>query len=91
MEHGGIYKKAADAKGVPAEIINGGAALDHGAMVPLYFLAKNNRNLKIVLLAFSYLDYEKHFEFGEAICEAIARMDKKIPAEPMSGRDFFVW
>lgn len=71
-------KKIADTRNIPVEIINGGAALDHGAMVPLYFLTKHNPNIKIVLIAFSYLDYQKHFEFGEVIYEAIESMDKKI-------------
>jgi aromatic ring-opening dioxygenase LigB subunit len=71
-------KKIADTRNLPAKIINSGAALDHGAMVPLYFLAKHNPNIKIVLIAFSYLDYQKHFEFGEVIYEAIESMDKKI-------------
>lgn len=71
-------KKIADTRNIPAEIINDGAGLDHGAMVPLYFLTKHNPNLKIVLIAFSYLNYEKHFEFGEAIYKAIESMDEKI-------------
>lgn len=71
-------KKIADARNIPVGIINSGTTLDHGAMVPLYFLAKHNPNIKIVLIAFSYLDYQKHFEFGEIIYEAIESMDEKI-------------
>ena len=71
-------KKIADAKKIPVEIINSGTALDHGAMVPLYFLTKHNPKIKIVLIAFSYLDYQKHFEFGEAIYEAIESENKNI-------------
>ena len=71
-------KKIADTRNIPVEIINDDTGLDHGAMVPLYFLAKHSPNIKIVLVAFSYLDYQKHFEFGEIIYEAIESMDKKI-------------
>ena len=71
-------KKIADTRNIPVKIINSGTALDHGAMVPLYFLTKHNPNIKIVLIAFSYLDYQKHFKFGEIIYEAIESMDKKI-------------
>jgi len=71
-------KKIANMRNIPVEIINSGTALDHGAMVPLYFLAKHNPKIKIVLIAFSYLDYQKHFEFGEIIYEAAESIDEKI-------------
>jgi len=71
-------KKIADTKKISVEMINSGIFLDHGAMVPLYFLTKHNPKIKIVLIAFSYLDYQKHFEFGEAVYEAIESEDKNI-------------
>ena len=71
-------KKIADTRNIPVKIMNSGTTLDHGAMVPLYFLTKHNPNIKIVLIAFSYLDYQKHFAFGEVIYEAIESMDEKI-------------
>ncbi len=71
-------KKIADIKKIPVEIVNSGIPLDHGAMVPLYFLTKHNPKIKIVPIAFSYLDYQKHFEFGEAIYEAIESENKNI-------------
>lgn len=71
-------KKIADAKKIPVEMINSGIPLDHGSMVPLYFLAKRNPKIKIVPIAFSYLDYQKHFEFGKAIYKAIESEDKNI-------------
>lgn len=71
-------KKIADTRNIPVQKINNDTGLDHGAMVPLYFLTKHNPDLKIVLIAFSYLDYQKHFEFGEVIYEAIESMDEKI-------------
>lgn len=71
-------KKIADTRNIPVEIINNGTSLDHGAMVPLYFLTKHNPNIKIVLITFSYLDYQKHFEFGKIIYEATEIMNKKI-------------
>ncbi len=71
-------KKIADTKKIPVEMINSGIPLDHGSMVPLYFLAKQNPKIKIVPITFSYLDYQKHFEFGEAIYEAIESENKNI-------------
>lgn len=42
------------------------SALDHGALVPLYYLAKNIKP-KIVHLTFSYLDFPAHYHYGEVI------------------------
>ncbi len=74
----GNIKKTAKAKGVPTEIMSENIPLDHGIMVPLFFLKKHNPKIKIVSIAFSYLDREKHFEFGEAIYEAAESAEEKI-------------
>lgn len=74
----GNIKKTAKAKEIPAEIMSENIPLDHGIMVPLFFLKKHNPRIKIVSIAFSYLDREKHFEFGEAIYEAIESAEEKI-------------
>jgi len=71
-------KKTAEAKGISTEIMSENVPLDHGVMVPLFFLKKHNPKIKIVSIAFSYLDREKHFEFGEAIYEAIESAEEKI-------------
>ena len=52
--------------------------LDHGALVPLSFLSKNYSNFKLVHSAFSYLDFETHFNFGKTIGEIIKNSNKKI-------------
>ena len=42
--------------------------LDHGAMVPLYYVAQElPRPVRLVLLSFSYLSMEEHIRFGEAV------------------------
>lgn len=46
--------------------------LDHGTMVPLYFLAKKTLKLRIVPIAYSFLDHQTHFNFGKAIYNAIS-------------------
>lgn len=74
----GNIKKTAKAKKIPTEIIGENIPLDHGIMVPLFFLKKHNPKIKIVSIAFSYLDREKHFEFGEAIYEATENTEGKI-------------
>ncbi len=71
-------KKSADSKKIPVEILKEGIYLDHGAMVPLYYLTKHRPDVQIVPVSFSDLDYKKHFEFGEAIHEAITNSDKRV-------------
>ncbi len=74
----GNIKKIAEAKEITTEIMGENIPLDHGVMVPLFFLKKHSPKIKIVSIAFSYLDREKHFEFGEAIYEAIKSAEEKI-------------
>ena len=62
---------------IPVDFIKN-IPLDHGALVPLYYLTKNLPSVKIVPIAFSYLDYETHFKFGEIIGRIIKKQDKKI-------------
>ena len=45
--------------------------IDHGSLVPLYYLRKSKLDFKIVPLAFSLLDFKTHFAFGKAIQKAI--------------------
>lgn len=46
--------------------------LDHGEMVPLYFLRKNiKKDVKIIPLAYSLLDRLQHFAFGKVIREVL--------------------
>ncbi|MDF1497839.1 MAG: AmmeMemoRadiSam system protein B [Patescibacteria group bacterium] len=71
-------KKISKIRKIPTEIIDDNIPLDHGVMVPLYFLKKHNPKIKVVSIAFSYLDREKHFEFGEAVFEAIENINENI-------------
>jgi aromatic ring-opening dioxygenase LigB subunit len=53
--------------------------LDHGALVPLFFLTKNKKTLpKIVVIGYSYLDNKTHFEFGKILKKVFNETDKKI-------------
>ncbi|MCF8011739.1 MAG: AmmeMemoRadiSam system protein A [Clostridiales bacterium] len=46
------------------------AHLDHGVMVPLYFLKKTGVNLPLVVISMGLLPYEQLYEFGKAINQA---------------------
>lgn len=46
--------------------------LDHGEMVPLYYLRKNlPDDTKIIPIAYSYLDRAQHYGFGQIIAEIV--------------------
>jgi aromatic ring-opening dioxygenase LigB subunit len=46
--------------------------LDHGSLVPLFFLTDRLQKMpRLVLLSFSYLDLQAHLSFGQAITSAV--------------------
>lgn len=72
-----IYiKNIADSNDLSVQTVS--ERMDHGALVPLYFLAREMADIKVCHISFSYLDYGKHFGFGEIIYEAIQNTDRKI-------------
>lgn len=77
-----IMQKASDAGinsylyGDPSSLIQN---LDHGEMVPLYFLKKNlSENVKVMPIAYSYLDRAQHYAFGQTISEVINSTNKRV-------------
>lgn len=52
--------------------------LDHGSMVPLYYLKKAGYNGKIVVINYSMLDKEKHKLFGKFIAKTAETLDRNI-------------
>jgi aromatic ring-opening dioxygenase LigB subunit len=76
-----VIEKAAVA-GVPCEAIGGAGRvslsageLDHGIMVPLYFLAQ--KTYPLVCLSMSFLDFRSHYIMGIAIRDAIASVGRR--------------
>ena len=78
IDLGASIKRIAGSRDISTELIGDDIPLDHGAMVPLFFLRKHIPEVKIVPITFSYLDHQKHFEFGEAIYEVIESTEKRI-------------
>ena len=54
------------------------AGLDHGALIPLYFISKKYKDFKLVHINYSFLSREQHYNLGIAIREAIAQLDKDV-------------
>jgi len=54
--------------------------LDHGAGVPLFFLAKNikPKTIELIPISFSMLDYKTHFEFGRRLQEDMINDTRRI-------------
>jgi MEMO1 family protein len=52
-------------------------ALDHGTVVPLWFIAETGWTGPIVVLALSLAEDSELVEFGEAVAEAAARLGKR--------------
>ena len=52
--------------------------LDHGTMVPLYFIRKKLPNTKIIVVGLSELSLVTHYQFGKIIKKAVDNLDKKV-------------
>ena len=61
----------------PVNIISE-AKLDHGAGVPLYYLARHLPNIVLVPISYSLLDSQSHLEFGKGLKEVISDSDKRV-------------
>ncbi|MCL5075206.1 MAG: AmmeMemoRadiSam system protein A [Chloroflexi bacterium] len=74
-------KEEAEAAGVPVVLISEGRfaySADWGVLVPMYYLREGLPDLPVVPLTFSWLSYEKHFLFGQAIQKAAERTGKRV-------------
>ncbi|MBQ4434628.1 MAG: AmmeMemoRadiSam system protein A [Clostridia bacterium] len=51
--------------------------LDHGTMVPLYFIRQKYRGGRIVRIGLSGLPLTKHYELGQIVCRAVESTGRK--------------
>ena len=69
----------ADAKGLPAGTLGErDAALDHGVMVPLWFLRNKYAGGKLVRIGLSGLPLTEHYRLGQLIAKAASKTDKRV-------------
>jgi MEMO1 family protein len=59
-------------------VLSSSENLDHGAAVPLFYLSKHFKDIEIIPICYSFLNYEKHFKFGQLLKKEIAKSDKRI-------------
>lgn len=52
--------------------------MDHGALVPLYFINKKYQGFKLVHITYSLLSREQHYKLGTAIKDAVSAIDRDV-------------
>jgi AmmeMemoRadiSam system protein A/AmmeMemoRadiSam system protein B len=71
--------RLADAEDFPAGTMGErDKALDHGTMVPLWFIRKYYSEGKIVRIGLSGLPLTSHYEFGRMIAEAVEKLGRRV-------------
>jgi AmmeMemoRadiSam system protein A len=79
LEAVALLQEEAKASGIPLKPIGGRRYdLDHGIMVPMYFLVKGVEGVPMVPLTFSLLPLSFHFAFGQALRRAADRLGKRV-------------
>ena len=69
----------AEASNIPLDSISDREYnLDHGVMVPIYFLVEGMKGAKMVPLTFSILPLSAHFTFGQVIRRAAERAGRRV-------------
>ena len=53
-------------------------ALDHGTMVPLWFILKKYKDFKLVRTGLSGYDLLKHYEYGMMIKDAVESLERRV-------------
>ena len=68
----------AEREGFPAGLLGEkDPSLDHGTMVPLWFIRRQYKEGKIVRISLSGLDLVRHYRFGQMINEAVEDLGKR--------------
>lgn len=52
--------------------------LDHGVLVPMYFLVNGARGLPLAPLTFSWLSLQEHYGFGRAVARAAEKSGRNV-------------
>lgn len=71
-------KKLAEEKNILITSNSKDKRLDHGTMIPLYFIKKYLKNINIVVIGISGLSFEEHYEIGKLLQKASEIENKRI-------------
>lgn len=69
---------AASEESIEVRALEGNVPLDHGALVPLYYLAEQGWNGPLVVLSFTMQSNDRHVAFGRSIGVAAERIGRKV-------------
>ncbi len=69
--------RAVEDEGVALRRLTADHPLDHGAMVPLYYLREAGWTGQVVVLGFTQQSIEKHLAFGRAIARAASDLSRR--------------
>ncbi len=79
VEFVSALQREAKAADIPLKTIGEkGYELDHGVMVPVYFLSRGVKDIPLVPLTFSWLPLAAHFVFGQALRRAAEKISKRV-------------
>ncbi len=69
----------AESAGFPAGTLGEkNSSLDHGTMVPLWFILKKYKDFKLVRTGLSGYDLLKHYEYGKMIKDAVESLGRRV-------------
>ena len=75
----GAIARQAEARGLPAGTLGQrDAALDHGTMVPLYFIRQKYQDFRLIRIGLSGLPLEDHYRLGQAIRQAVSETGRRV-------------
>jgi MEMO1 family protein len=67
-----LIEKECSLKDIPLRKIKE-KELDHGSLVPLYFLSQKAPKIKVIPIGYSDMSTKEHFQFGKSIKEALRK------------------
>lgn len=71
-------RSADETKGKVPLVLVSEEKIDHGALIPLYYLLKHLPNTPIIPIYYSLLDCQAHYDFGKFLNNQIAKISKRI-------------
>ncbi len=71
-------KRETASEGVEFRLLDRDYPLDHGALVPLYYLHEAGWSGPIVVIGFTLQSNEEHLAFGRAIARAAGALDRRV-------------
>lgn len=59
-------------------VLTSNEELDHGFSIPLYYLMRHLKNVPIIPITYSALDYPQHYIFGQFLHRQLSKIDKRF-------------